>query len=721
MDFFKMIRPVLYKPLSLIYCSVISILLAGISPNANAEAKKDIEKLTVVGEKNSGYKTNSMSSATGLDLSHLQTPQSVIAITSQLMADQQLNSAIEAITSVTGINAREADNGKFSISARGISVTSILYDGIATTYDTRFNYGDNLTDTAIYERIEVVRGATGLMLGAGNPSAAINLIRKRPTVNNQLKVSASIGSWQQYRGVVDISGSINNTESVRARAVVAYQEQESYQDRFSQSRNTVYGIVEADFTDSTLFTIAIDHQTTDPQGTMSGGLPIFYSDGSRTYYDRETSTAASWASSQTEALNSFISLEHHFNNDWQLSASYVYGNNDLHYDVMWAKGHPDPKTNIGMTPGSLNYIDAKRIQRTYELELTGHFDWLNQAHQLVFGWNSQKQTFSTPYFPAQQSAGVIGDFTTPNYDYPKPIWQQNPAYGSYGTTKQDALYFASQLNITNQLAFILGSRLNRWQTNQDNFGSEHDFKLNNELTNYLGATYSLTDSWALYANYTDIFTPQSRVDANGDYLEPIKGKNYEIGIKASLIADRVDISLSAFEIQQDNLGVYTGESIPETMQAIYRPIDGTVTEGYEFELNGSLTDNWDLYVGYTHSKGETHDTKPLNTTNPKDQYKLFTSYRLSSYLKGVKIGGGYRWQSRSYDDVKNPVLGNVEVEQSAYGVASLMASYQLNDQIAISANIDNLFDKTYYNQIGFYNQYRYGSPRKFSLRFDYNF
>ena len=414
-----MMHPALNMPLSATYCSVISILLCGLSANAHAETKTDIEKLTIVGEQNSGYKVSSMSSATGLDLSHLQTPQSVIAITSEFMADQQLNSAIEAITSVTGINAREADNGKYSISARGISVTSILYDGIATTYDTRFNYGDNLTDTAIYERIEVVRGATGLMLGAGNPSAAINLIRKRPTVQNQVKFTASVGSWQNYRGLVDVSGSLNSSETVRARAVLAYQDQQSYQDRFSQEKTTLYGIVEADLTDSTLLTVAIDNQKTTPKGTMSGGLPIFYSDGSRTNYDRETSTAPSWSSSTTDALNSFIKIEHYFNANWQLSASYIYGNNELEYDVFWATGHPDAQTNIGMTPGSLNFIDAKRIQRTYEIELTGRFNWLGQSHQAMFGYNSQEQDFATPYFPGQEKAEIIGDFTAPNYDYPK--------------------------------------------------------------------------------------------------------------------------------------------------------------------------------------------------------------------------------------------------------------------------------------------------------------
>lgn len=700
--------------------TLVGLLLSTVSTQTLAHTSEGIERLTVIGEQAKGYRVNSMSSATGLELSHLQTPQSTIAITSDFMADQQLNTAIEAITSVTGINAREADNGKFSISARGISVTSILYDGIATTYDTRFNYGDNLTDTAIYDRIEIVRGATGLMLGAGNPSAAINLIRKRPTANTQINLTASLGSWDNYRAMVDVSGSINNSESIRGRAIVAYQDRLSYQDRFSQTSQTLYGIIEADLSNSTLLTLAVDNQSTTPKGTMSGGLPIFYSDGSRTAYDRGASTAQDWASSQTDALNAFIRLEHYFNANWQLTANYVYGDNDLNYDVFWVKGEPDPINNTGMMPGSINYIDANRTQDTYEVELNGRFNWLGQSHQLLFGYNTQEQQFSTPYYASQQSDYVIGDFTDSSYSIAKPTWQSEAAYGSYGTTKQDALYVAAQLNITNALSLIVGSRLNQWQTKHDNFGRMHDYKISDELTNYFGATYELTQSWALYANYTDIFTPQSRVDKNGNYLSPIEGKNYELGIKASVLDERLDISLSGFKIYQDNVGEYTGDTIAETLQAIYKPINGTLTQGYELEINGKLTDNWNAYFGYTHSKGEKPDNTVLNTTNPNDQFKLFTSYQLSGALDNLKLGGGYRWQSNSYDEVKNPVYGAVEVNQPSYGIASLMANYQMNEQLSVSLNIDNLFDKHYYSQIGFYNQYRYGKPRSFSLQLKYS-
>ena len=558
------------------------------------------------------------------------------------------------------------------------------------------------------------------MLGAGNPSAAINLIRKRPTANTQINLTASLGSWDNYRAMVDVSGSINNSESIRGRAVVAYQDRHSYQDRFSQTSQTLYGIIEADLSNSTLLTLAVDNQSTTPKGTMSGGLPIFYSDGSRTAYDRGASTAQDWASSRTDALNAFIRLEHYFNANWQLTANYVYGDNDLDYDVFWIKGEPDPINNTGMMPGSINYIDANRTQDTYEVELNGRFNWLGQSHQLLFGYNTQEQQFSTPYYASQQSDYIIGDFTDSSYSIAKPNWQSEAAYGSYGTTKQDALYVAAQLNITDALSLIVGSRLNQWQTNQDNFGRMHDYKISDELTNYFGATYELTQSWALYANYTDIFTPQSRVDKNGNYLSPIEGKNYELGIKASVLDERLDISLSGFKIYQDNVGEYTGDTIAETLQAIYKPIDGTLTQGYELEINGKLTENWNAYFGYTHSKGEKPDNTVLNTTNPKDQFKLFTSYQLSGALDNLKVGGGYRWQSNSYDEVNNPVYGAVEVNQPSYGIASLMANYQMNEQLSVSLNIDNLFDKHYYSQIGFYNQYRYGKPRSFSLQLKYS-
>ncbi|MDE9545740.1 TonB-dependent receptor plug domain-containing protein, partial [Xenorhabdus bovienii] len=85
-----------------------------------------------------------------------------------------------------------------------MGINNILRDGVSTYYDTRFNYGDNLLDTAILDRLEVVRGAAGLMVGTGMPSAAINLIRKRPTRDFRGEVTLGTGSWDKWRTSLDL-------------------------------------------------------------------------------------------------------------------------------------------------------------------------------------------------------------------------------------------------------------------------------------------------------------------------------------------------------------------------------------------------------------------------------------------------------------------------------------------------------------------------------------
>lgn len=712
-----------------LFCSAILSVapsaIASIDDDASStkKSKKDIEKMTVIGDKSlhdNRYKSGEMSTSTGLDLSYLETPQSVTSVTRQRMDDQQLTSVIDVMNSVTGIQSRPNDNDRYSVSSRGIAVTTILYDGVPTNYDTRFNYGDNVIDTAIYERVEVVRGATGLMTGAGNPSAAINLIRKRPTKEFMGNTSVSVGNWNTLRGMVDVSSGLNDSGSVRGRAVVAYKDRESFQDRYSQQSTTLYGILEADLGERTLLTVGTDYQDTNPEGTMSGGLPIFFSDGTRTNYDRSTSTAPSWASAKTESLNSFASLEHKFDNGWNIKGTYTYGDNELKYDVLWATGNPDPVTNLGATAGSIAFIDGSREQQSFDLRADGTYQLFGREHKLLLGWTSQQQDFANPYYFPTAPVPPLGDFRDPNFQYPKPEWKETSGTGSFGETKQAAAYAVTQINATDDLAFLLGLRLNDWQTDQDNFGAIHDYKVSNELTNYYGVTYALNAQYALFASYTDIFAPQSRQKADTTYLDPVKGKNYEGGIKASLFDDALDVSLSVFEIKQDNLGVSTGEVIPGTTTPVYEGVDGTKTTGFEFETTGQITENWSLYFGYTQFKTEDPNGKRINTTSPRQQAKAFSTYRFGGDWHKLQVGAGVNWQSDIYMNVKSP-LGLTEVGQDAYALVNVMASYDFTEQLKLSVNVNNAFDETYYSQIGGFTQYQYGSPLGALATLDYRF
>lgn len=151
---------------------------------AQSEGDAAIMPLIIVSEKSASattegsdsYTTGQTSAATRLPLSLRDTPQAVTVLTRQRIEDQQLDSVQQALEATTGISSRTLDSERVSFYSRGFAIDSFQYDGVPTA----FLEGASFLDTAFYDRIEVVRGATGLLTGAGNPGASVNLVRKRP-------------------------------------------------------------------------------------------------------------------------------------------------------------------------------------------------------------------------------------------------------------------------------------------------------------------------------------------------------------------------------------------------------------------------------------------------------------------------------------------------------------------------------------------------------------
>ena len=148
---------------------------------------------TATTEGTGSYTTSETVAATRLPLSLRETPQSVTVITRQRMDDQQLNSVQDVLENTTGVTSYQSDSERTSFYSRGFLINNIQYDGIPTVVGDIINgSGIGSLDTAFYDRVEVVRGATGLLTGTGNPSAAINLVRKRPT--REFSAAASLGA-----------------------------------------------------------------------------------------------------------------------------------------------------------------------------------------------------------------------------------------------------------------------------------------------------------------------------------------------------------------------------------------------------------------------------------------------------------------------------------------------------------------------------------------------
>ncbi|HEY0210595.1 ferric-rhodotorulic acid/ferric-coprogen receptor FhuE [Acerihabitans sp.] len=638
-------------------------------------------------------------------------PQSVSIISKQRMQDQDLQTVGEALTNTTGINANNIDSDRSTYYSRGFFINNFLYDDIPTTLSDVWNFGDSGSDTAIYDRIEVVRGATGLLTGSGNPSAAVNMVRKHADSREfQGTVSGTYGTWDKQRMVADLSAPLTDSGNVRGRVIAGYQDNDTWLDRYHNRKKFIYGVIDADLTESTTLSLGYDYQESDTSNPTWGGLPTWYSDGSRTHFDRSFNPAPDWSYSNHESKKVFADLTQRFDNGWQLRVNGTHAETDFDSKLMYADGFPDKDTGQGISAyGGWN--KGKRKLDSVDTYATGPFELLGRQHELVAGASYSKQ--NNHFFNSQATIteSDIGNYNNWNGHIADADWSPWVDY-SNDTIRQKSVYTAARFSLADPLHLIVGARYTDWRANGSTATSDK-----NDVTPYAGLIYDINDTWSAYASYTSIFQPQTARDINKNYLDPTTGKNYEAGLKGDWYNSRLTASVAVFRIEQDNVAQDEGTYIPGTTETAYRAVNGTVSKGVEFELNGAVTDNLQVTFGGARYIAADKDDNAINSFLPRTSLKLFTRYQLP-ILPDLAVGGGVNWQNHTWQDAYGP-QGTMRADQGSYALVSLFSRYQITRQLSVQGNINNLFDKEYYDYLGPYAVY--GAPRNMSVTVGYTF
>ena len=678
------------------------------------------------------YTTGATNSSTKLPLSIRETPQTVTVITRQLMDDQAAQSIGDVLRNAPGISTQAYDSDRMEYSARGYAITNFQYDGVNTQYDGVFDEGATKVDMALYDRVDIIKGATGLLSGSGEPSATVNLIRKKPTREFKASVTASAGSWDNYRTEGDISGPLNEDGSVRGRFVGVYQDADSYRDHASKKNDVFYGIIEADLTPDTLFTFGMDYQNIKPRGSSWTGNPYYFSNYTKTDFSRSFNPATDWSRRDVQAQSTFASLEHRFANDWKVKGTLTQQTNDHDTQLASASGGmPDPVTGKGMF-FYWGKWEGHRVQNTADINATGPFSLFGREHELVVGATSQSSRQTGATFDASQVGAVPGSIFDWSGDYPKPYFPKNGKYEK--NQNQNSAYIAARFKPTDDLALILGSRLSDYQYN-DTYkyyvqsarfsDNKTTSKQHGKVTPYAGVVYDLNETYSAYASYTSIYKPVTERSKSGTTLAPTEGNSYEIGLKGEYFDGRLNATAAIFRTEQKNLAVVDG--IDAANETYYKSVDGATTKGIELELAGELMPDWNVMAGYTYAQTKTEDGGrlygyPLETTKPENVARLFTSYRLPGVMNKVTVGGGVNWQSPFYGRIYNDSKSDYDIiEQQSYALVNLMTRYEYNEHLTFNLNANNVFDKKYLSGLGNFSTTYYGEPRNLMLTTKYTF
>ena len=655
------------------------------------------------------YTTDSTSSATRLDLSLRQTPQTITVVTRQTMDDFNLDSINDVLSSTSGVYVfTRGSNGSFYYS-RGFFMQS-QYDGIPVTNGLSEWNRNPPPDSALFDRVEVLQGASGLLSGAGDPGGTVNMVRKRPTADFQASVELGLGSWDGKRLVGDIAGPLNSSGALRARAVVALDDRDAFADHGYDRVNLYYGVLEADLGERTMLTAMAQFQRNESRTHY--GMPAA-PDGSDLNLPRSTFFGAKWGTQEKENGLYTLRLDQELGAEWTLRAAYMHG--ETHVDGWQVYTWDTEPLDVGTGDGlDLNYSDIVRRfdNDSADIYATGPVRLFGRTHELVFGLNGTRMDGD---YRSAYDYSLINIYTyrydsIPQPDLPLSDWDADDYMRQYG------FYTAGRFSLSDPLKVILGGRVSWYE---DNYGG----KESGVISPYAGVVFDLNAWSSIYASYSDIFMPQTALKKDGSTIDPVVGNNYEIGIKGEFHDGRLNAALALFRLEQTNLAK-EDPSVPFDPDNIcggycYLASDLVFSQGVDLSVNGEVLNDWQLMAGYTYVHREygsgASDGRAYGTDQPEHILRVSTLYRLPG--DHWSVGGNVRVQSKIYNEGDT-----FRTQQDAVSIVGLTAGYNFTEKSELSLQIDNLFDEKYYDTIGYpgYANF-YGEPRKFWVSFKQSF
>jgi len=633
-------------------------------------------------------------------------PQSVSVIGQERLREQNLRSLDEVMQHATGITVQPYQLLTTAYYARGFKVDSFEQDGVPVLMG---NTAASPQDMAIYERVEILRGANGLMHGAGNPAATVNLVRKRPQREFGFEGMLSAGSWDRYRAQVDLGGPLNDSGSVRGRIVGAHEDRGYFYDVADQQSGLLYAVGEADLGPRTVLSAGVQTQRIRSTTNMAG-VPR-YADGGDIGLPRSTYLDADWDRFNWDTTRVFADLEHRFGAGWtaKISVNHLRADSNLKY--AGAYGAIDRETGLGsrLMGGAYKFDNT---QTSVDAYLSGPFTLLGRRHELVAGGNAQRiatEQYSAALTPALNVPVNVFDWDP--HGVPEP---GTGPYVSPGETrlKQQGVYAMGRFSLADPVTLALGGRMSWWNQRAPKARQQID----PEFTPYGGLIVDLSREWSLYGSYAQVFQPQSELTRDGRPLDPITGTNYEAGIKGELAGGALEVSLAAFQITQKNRAQQDPDWPCVGSNCYYIPGGRVRSRGIEAEASGRVTPHWTLAAGYTYNTSKYLEDavsggQPFARFTPKHIFRLWTNYDLPVLERRLSVGGGVQMQS-GFATVSGPVT----LRQGGYTLVDLRLAYRYDKHLTAALNVNNLFDRRYYQSLsGTAWNNRYGEPRNVML------
>lgn len=644
----------------------------------------------------SGYRATRSASATKTDTDIRDIPQSINVVPAQVLEDLNATRIDRALDFAGGV-ARQNNFGGLTLlnySVRGFITGELYKNGFAVN---RGSY--SAPDASAIERIEVLKGPAASLYGRGDPGGMINIVSKRPQPEAFSEFKASAGSWDRYRSSLDVNTPLSEDGSLLSRVNLAVEDNNSFRDYVGNQRKIVSPSLSWQLDADTR--LLIDSEFSRTESVFDRGIPAVNGElGSvkRSTFLGEPNDGDVRNDNQTLDL----AVEHYLDDAWKVRLANHYTQGTLQGESS------EPQRLIG------NRVTRFHRDRSFEwndnitqAELHGTFETGSWQHQTLFGLEYDNYRNSQKYPQSATSLGYGLDIYNPVYGQPKPAIVNPNDF--HERTESYALNLQDQIIFTERLRGLVGVRLEHFEQTSLNRSSGVSNTQEKDVANpRFGLLYQLTPQVGVFANASTSVRPNT-IGNQGQVFKPEKGIGYETGLKLDLFDSRVGGTIALFHIDKEN--VLTTDANGNSIAA-----GKARSQGLDMQFSGQLTEAVRIIGAYAFidaevTKGDSSVPEGSDLLGvARHSGSLLAVYEFQDgALRGSDVGSAL-----NYVGERSGQAGS-DFELPAYSTVDLLAHYKASDAITVGVNLNNLFDRKYYERAYNSTWVMPGDPRNVSF------
>lgn len=644
------------------------------------------------------------------DVDIKELPQSVSVMSNELLSNAGITQLDAALDLASGVNRQNNFGGIWdSFAVRGFAGDENLPSGVLVN---GFNAGRGFggpRDASNIDHIEVLKGPNSALFGRGEPGGTVNVVTKKPLFETKGSVTLSGGSYEYKRAEGDFTTPINDSIAVRING--AFQDAGSFRDIADTTRVTVTPSILVKLTSDTIVSYEmeyIDLKTPFDRGVISinGELGVV----PRSRFFGEPGDGRN----HITALGHQLQVQQNLGSGW--NALVGIGYRDTSFSGFSSDAEITPSRQALYLGGS--NLSRQRRYRDYDTknfvargEISGKFYTGGIKHHLLFGADYDSLEIDQIQLRFRPSSRASQTSITGNWlNVFDPVYGQLKTPGAFrdNLEKQKGwgVYFQDQIDLTDALKLRLGGRYDEFRpelifrSGDFNYAARTTGKAKyTKFSPQAGVVYEFSDMFSLYASYGKGFRPNSGTDVNSKAFQPETTRSYEVGAKFTTPDEKLSGTIALFDIKKSN--VLTADP---NNAGFSLALGSATSKGVEFDLNGELPGGVRLWLSYAYldaaSGVDAGDANgfgfsilkgdPLLNI-PKHTGNILLTKEFDIGNDRLMIGGGVNYVSKRLGET-----GVQSFQLPDYTLVKLISSYTFTENFKISAEVNNLFNTTYY-------------------------